>query len=159
MLLRHRLPTISSQMNTASCGCHHGDSRAHKVQGDLNLNIAEAHAFNTTDRFTLDVFVVNGWSNGSVEELEEVLSQRLQVPTTALKHHCPCLRINLKSGPRMCLIGVRHQVGPARHVQELPAPGVRQEGSGASPGAAGSGELPFLIDFDRQKVCSCQPAL
>ena len=49
------------------------------MQGDLNLNIAEAHAFNTTDRFTLDVFVVNGWSNGSVEELEEVLSQRLQV--------------------------------------------------------------------------------
>lgn len=31
-------------------------------QGDLNLNICEAHAFNTTDRFTLDVFVVNGWS-------------------------------------------------------------------------------------------------
>ncbi len=31
-------------------------------QGDLNLNICEAHAFNTTDRFSLDVFVVNGWS-------------------------------------------------------------------------------------------------
>ena len=30
-------------------------------QGDLNLNIAEAHAFNTTDKFSLDVFVVNGW--------------------------------------------------------------------------------------------------
>ena len=32
------------------------------VQGNLNLNICEAHAFNTTDKFTLDVFVVNGWS-------------------------------------------------------------------------------------------------
>lgn len=31
------------------------------LQSDLNLNIAEAHAFNTTDRFSLDVFVVNGW--------------------------------------------------------------------------------------------------
>lgn len=31
-------------------------------QGDLNLNIAEAHAFNTTDKFSLDVFVVNGWT-------------------------------------------------------------------------------------------------
>jgi hypothetical protein len=32
------------------------------LQGDLNLNIAEAHAFNTTDKFSLDVFVVNGWT-------------------------------------------------------------------------------------------------
>ena len=32
------------------------------AQGDLNLNIAEAHAFNTADRFSLDVFVVNGWT-------------------------------------------------------------------------------------------------
>lgn len=30
-------------------------------QGDLNLNICEAHAFNTQDRFSLDVFVVNEW--------------------------------------------------------------------------------------------------
>lgn len=42
------------------------------------MNIAEAHAFNTTDRFTLDVFVVNGWSGTGVEDLEELLSQRLQ---------------------------------------------------------------------------------
>ncbi|CAL8461912.1 g1443 [Coccomyxa elongata] len=46
--------------------------------GDLNLNICEAHAFNTTDRFSLDVFVVNGWSGEGVEDLEEVLSERLQ---------------------------------------------------------------------------------
>ena len=32
------------------------------LQGDLNLNICEAHAFNTHDRFSLDVFVVHGWS-------------------------------------------------------------------------------------------------
>lgn len=32
------------------------------LQGDLNLNIAEAHAFNTTDKFSLDVFLVNGWT-------------------------------------------------------------------------------------------------
>ena len=36
------------------------DLSAH-VQGDLNLNICEAHAFNTLDKFSLDVFVVNGW--------------------------------------------------------------------------------------------------
>ena len=80
----------------------------------MNLNIAEAHAFNTTDRFTLDVFVVNGWTGSGVEDLEEVLSQRLQ---------------------------------------ELPAPGPAREGSNSSPAGAGSGDLPFLIDFDqRQKV-------
>ena len=27
-------------------------------QGDLGLNICEAHAFNSTDRFSLDIFVV-----------------------------------------------------------------------------------------------------
>jgi len=37
-------------------------TNASLVQGDLNLNICEAHAFNTVDRFSLDVFVVNGWS-------------------------------------------------------------------------------------------------
>lgn len=31
-------------------------------QGDLNLNIHEAHAFNTSDGFSLDVFVVDGWT-------------------------------------------------------------------------------------------------
>ncbi len=31
-------------------------------QGDLGLNIREAHVFNTTDGFALDVFVVDGWT-------------------------------------------------------------------------------------------------
>ena len=33
----------------------------HVLQGDLDLNICEAHAFTTSDKFSLDVFVVNGW--------------------------------------------------------------------------------------------------
>lgn len=53
-------------------------SRLSECLGDLNLNICEAHAFNTKDRFALDVFVVNGWIGGGCEELEEVLSERLQ---------------------------------------------------------------------------------
>lgn len=52
--------------------------RPEPPQGDLGLNICEAHAFNTKDRFSLDVFVVNGWAGGGTEELEEVLSRRLQ---------------------------------------------------------------------------------
>lgn len=53
-------------------------SRLSEALGDLNLNIAEAHAFNTTDKFSLDVFVVNGWGGQGTEDLEEILSQRLQ---------------------------------------------------------------------------------
>ena len=34
------------------------------AQGDLGLNICEAHAFNTKDKFVLDVFVINGWTGG-----------------------------------------------------------------------------------------------
>lgn len=30
----------------------------------MDLNICEAHAFNTNDRLVLDVFVVNGWQGG-----------------------------------------------------------------------------------------------
>ena len=45
----------------AKC-CVHARLTAVLPQGDLNLNICEAHAFNTVDRFSLDVFVVNGWS-------------------------------------------------------------------------------------------------
>lgn len=53
-------------------------SRLSESLGDLGLNICEAHAFNTKDRFALDVFVVNGWVGGGTEDLEEVLSSRLQ---------------------------------------------------------------------------------
>lgn len=53
-------------------------SRLSESLGDLGLNICEAHAFNTRDHFSLDVFVVNGWTSGGTEELEDVLSRRLQ---------------------------------------------------------------------------------
>lgn len=32
-------------------------------QSDLGLNIREAHAFNTSDKFSLDVFVVDQWEH------------------------------------------------------------------------------------------------
>jgi UTP:GlnB (protein PII) uridylyltransferase len=47
------------------------------LQGDLGLNICEAHAFNTSDRFSLDIFVVDGWKpDGCKESLEQALSSR-----------------------------------------------------------------------------------
>lgn len=54
-------------------------SRLSECLGDIGLNICEAHAFNTRDHYSLDVFVVNGWFGaGGSEELEEELSRRLQ---------------------------------------------------------------------------------
>lgn len=47
------------------------------MQGNLNLNICEAHAFNTMDRFTLDVFVVNGWSGEVSTSSKLLMSQAL----------------------------------------------------------------------------------
>eukprot|EP00878_Enallax_costatus_P020965 GHUV01022181.1.p1 GENE.GHUV01022181.1~~GHUV01022181.1.p1 ORF type:complete len:482 (+),score=159.09 GHUV01022181.1:903-2348(+) len=52
-------------------------SRLSDAMGDLGLNIREAHVFNTTDGFALDVFVVDGWNSDLGESLEEQLGQRL----------------------------------------------------------------------------------
>ncbi|KDD75399.1 hypothetical protein H632_c703p1, partial [Helicosporidium sp. ATCC 50920] len=46
-------------------------SRLSECLGDMGLNICEAHAFNTREHFTLDVFVVNGWIGEGTEEFEE----------------------------------------------------------------------------------------
>ncbi|GLI63196.1 hypothetical protein VaNZ11_006095 [Volvox africanus] len=56
-------------------------SRLSEALGDLGLNIREAHAFNTNDGFSLDVFVVDQWQGQPGQSLEELLGQRLlQMP-------------------------------------------------------------------------------
>ncbi|KAG2485771.1 hypothetical protein HYH03_015484 [Edaphochlamys debaryana] len=56
-------------------------SRLSEALGDLGLNIREAHAFNTNDNFSLDVFVVDQWQPQPGQNLEELLGQRLlQMP-------------------------------------------------------------------------------
>lgn len=56
-------------------------SRLSEALSDLGLNIREAHAFNTTDRFSLDVFVVDQFQQQAGLNLEEMLGQRLaQMP-------------------------------------------------------------------------------
>lgn len=56
-------------------------SRLSEALGDLGLNIREAHAFNTNDGFSLDVFVVDQWVPQAGQNLEELLGQRLlQMP-------------------------------------------------------------------------------
>lgn len=62
-------------------------SRLSEALGDLNLNICEAHAFNTLDKFSLDVFVVNGWKGEGTDDLEEAMSERLQELPPPLGRH------------------------------------------------------------------------
>ena len=60
-------------------------SRLSEVMGDLGLNICEAHAFNTSDRFSLDIFVVDGWAGeGGKESLEQALSSRRATHSTLI---------------------------------------------------------------------------
>ncbi|KAH1163392.1 hypothetical protein GLYMA_01G161600v4 [Glycine max] len=47
------------------------------ILGEMGLNIQEAHAFSTTDGFSLDVFVVEGWPNEETEELKGVLEKEI----------------------------------------------------------------------------------
>nr|XP_043616178.1 serine/threonine-protein kinase STY46-like [Erigeron canadensis] len=44
---------------------------------EIGLNIQEAHAFSTTDGYSLDVFVVNGWPYKETEKLRDVLAMEI----------------------------------------------------------------------------------
>jgi hypothetical protein len=43
---------------------------------ELGLDIQEAHAFSTSDGYSLDVFVVTGWHLGGTEQLKEKLLEK-----------------------------------------------------------------------------------
>ena len=108
-------------------------SRLSESLGDLGLNICEAHAFNTKDRFALDVFLVNGWVGGGTEELEDVLSGRLQElpPPAPTRGSSPTsdggsLRRGISSGP--IPLAVEQRVPP----EELLALQRRSIGPGAA---------------------------
>ncbi|WOL18901.1 serine/threonine-protein kinase STY46 [Canna indica] len=44
---------------------------------ELGLNIQEAHAFSTNDGYSLDVFVVDGWSYEETEKLRDLLQKEI----------------------------------------------------------------------------------
>ncbi|KAI0494477.1 hypothetical protein KFK09_024615 [Dendrobium nobile] len=48
-------------------------SRLSALLSDLGLNIREAHVFSTTDGYSLDVFVVDGWPDEETDGLQERL--------------------------------------------------------------------------------------
>ncbi|BFG17570.1 hypothetical protein CerSpe_038450 [Prunus speciosa] len=59
---------------------------------DIGLNIREAHAFSTTDGYSLDVFVVDGWACEETERLRHVLAK--EIPWSEKN---PCLDYNVIS--------------------------------------------------------------
>ncbi|KAL6295508.1 hypothetical protein ACE6H2_003650 [Prunus campanulata] len=59
---------------------------------DIGLNIREAHAFSTTDGYSLDVFVVDGWACEETERLRHVLAK--EIPWSEKN---PCMDYNVIS--------------------------------------------------------------
>jgi len=113
-------------------------SRLSNALGDLGLNIREAHAFNTKDGFSLDVFVVDGWSLEALEGLEDALADKFGVLFSA------------EQG------GVQLQQPPAWMQQQAQFEAERREASvataqeGISGGApaAGAGAPPAADDWE-----------
>ncbi|KAJ9673432.1 hypothetical protein PVL29_023163 [Vitis rotundifolia] len=54
-------------------------SQLTSLLSDTGLNIQEAHAFSTTDGYSLDVFVVDGWAHEETEQLRNVLLKEIQM--------------------------------------------------------------------------------
>ncbi|XP_022772603.1 serine/threonine-protein kinase STY8-like isoform X2 [Durio zibethinus] len=55
---------------------------------EVGLNIQEAHAFSTTDGYSLDVFFVDGWALEETEQLRNVLVKEIsRVEHSQLKSH------------------------------------------------------------------------
>ncbi|KAG0563749.1 hypothetical protein KC19_8G056800 [Ceratodon purpureus] len=52
-------------------------SQMSALLADVGLNILEAHVFSTTDGYSLNVFVVDGWKTEETQELTRALSSRL----------------------------------------------------------------------------------
>lgn len=54
-------------------------SRLSALLSDLDLNIREAHVFSTTDGYSLDVFVVDGWPDEETDGLQEKLKAAILI--------------------------------------------------------------------------------
>ncbi|XP_074373003.1 serine/threonine-protein kinase STY46-like [Apium graveolens] len=59
---------------------------------EIGLDIKEAHAFSTTDGYSLDVFVVDGWEYEETEHLKSVLEKeipKIEMKSWSNKHASP----------------------------------------------------------------------
>ncbi|OMO87315.1 hypothetical protein CCACVL1_09129 [Corchorus capsularis] len=67
---------------------------------EVGLNIQEAHAFSTTDGYSLDVFVVDGWALEETEQLRNVLIKKISKveKQSWLQSHAVCHSRELEQG-------------------------------------------------------------
>lgn len=67
---------------------------------DIGLNIQEAHAFSTTDGYSLDVFVVNGWPYEETDKLRDVLAMEIpkveEIPWSKKLEVLPSIELETK---------------------------------------------------------------
>ncbi|RZC55001.1 hypothetical protein C5167_013865 [Papaver somniferum] len=57
---------------------------------EIGLNIQEAHAFSTTDGYSLDVFVVSGWPYEEIERLKNVVEKEIwRIENQSWSNHHP----------------------------------------------------------------------
>ncbi|XP_054786507.1 serine/threonine-protein kinase STY46-like [Prosopis cineraria] len=54
-------------------------SQLTSLLAEVGLNIREAHAFSTTDGYSLDVFVVDGWPYEETQQLKEALEKEVML--------------------------------------------------------------------------------
>ncbi|GJR95284.1 ACT domain-containing protein [Tanacetum coccineum] len=54
---------------------------------EVGLNIQEAHVFSTVDRYSLDVFVVDGWPCEETEQLRDALERKLSKLEISISVH------------------------------------------------------------------------
>ncbi|XP_031741829.1 serine/threonine-protein kinase STY46-like [Cucumis sativus] len=58
---------------------------------EIGLNIQEAHAFSTTDGFSLDVFVVDGWVIEDTKQLKDILAEEISKIQKRHPLFTPCI--------------------------------------------------------------------
>ncbi|KAH7850592.1 hypothetical protein Vadar_000268 [Vaccinium darrowii] len=79
---------------------------------EIGLNIQEAHAFSTTDGYSLDVFVVDGWPHEEIEQLRTAVEKEL-------------MKIENRSMPKLLLLshmGEQEQAVIPREIDHLKIP-------------------------------------
>ncbi|XP_044480260.1 serine/threonine-protein kinase STY46-like isoform X2 [Mangifera indica] len=68
-------------------------SQLTSLLSDIGLNIQEAHAFSTIDGYSLDVFVVDGWSLEDAEQLRKFLVK--EIPKVEKQEQTRIYHVNL----------------------------------------------------------------
>ncbi|XP_031737776.1 serine/threonine-protein kinase STY17 isoform X1 [Cucumis sativus] len=66
-------------------------SQLTSLLSEIGLNIQEAHAFSTTDGFSLDVFVVDGWVIEDTKQLKDILAEEISKIQKRHPLFTPCI--------------------------------------------------------------------